>query len=64
MPGWFWRIVIAVVVAIFVYWVIVPLAAIFHFPLSGPVMTVIQASVACGSVLYVIFGSPPPPPWR
>jgi hypothetical protein len=63
MPNWFWRILIALVVAIFIYWIVPPVAHILGFPISGDIETVLHALVACGAVLYILFGRPVPNPW-
>lgn len=63
MSGFIWRVILAVVCFV-IFWAIFPaFVQLVGFPISAPLMTIIRACVAGLAVIYVLFGTRPPPPW-
>lgn len=63
MKALIWRVIIAAICVV-MFWMVFPLfAAVVGFPLGGNVWALVRICVACGAVLYVLFGPPPRAPF-
>lgn len=64
MAGLFWRVIIAAITVIFVYAIIPPFCHLIGFDMNADLMMIIRVCVAALAIFYVIFGPPPPSPWK